>query len=129
MFPAKTADFVGWCWIITRMLKTTQSCIYSWQLISIRASGLSRKPNFFWYRLKFDFYNKFFHIKFDICVVFISDRWFYIMTNRVTHNGRDCSGDIKLFQYDNPKIKLSFLPWIQSFHAAYFMIWQRNKHA
>ena len=31
---------------------------------------------------------------------------------RVTHKEWDCKDDLKLFKYDNPKFKLSFLPWM-----------------
>ena len=33
---------------------------------------------------------------------------------RVTHKGWDCNDDLKLFKYDDLKVKLKLLPWILS---------------
>ena len=35
----------------------------------------------------------------------------FINFYRVTHKGWDCKDDLKLFKYDNSKVKLSLLPW------------------
>ena len=36
----------------------------------------------------------------------------YINTYRVTHKGWDCKDDLKFFNYDDPKFKLSLMPCI-----------------
>jgi len=44
----------------------------------------------------------------------------------VTHTGRDCKDDLKLFRYDDSNFELSPLPSMWSLNV-FLMIWQRKK--
>ena len=49
----------------------------------------------------------------------------YQEINRVTHEEWDCKDDLKLLNYEDPKVKLSLLPGIQSFNNVF--IWFSQK--